>query len=461
MKKVILTLMFIALYSSMAYAGVISVDSFLSPDSVTIAHLETFRTTVVNAINSADGNLLQTGSVSSDKLDANANPVNFRNEAFNDWVYTGLIPPTSASLASTTTAGTAYISGLRVVKDATAHTYTASKWTYLKLDKDGTYSYDEKAIGSSATALPADTIRLARVSTDGTTVAAVLDQRTLSISLDSFQENFQRSGMNITVISPDSINITGGVIYNGTTRIKKASTTALKLGTAGDWATGGGARTNSMVGYVVVNPDGDIKLTTTAPTKSDRSGNTSGKLRYSVISSVYWRVLSWFYMNATGAGNVATWAYSDISDTTTNNSVTHNAPQLETGTTVMLLDTGIPQITEGDEFMTAEFVPTMVGSRLKVDVTWQGSNSGNVSQLVALFRDSVADALAFVAEIPGTATWVLNETFTHYLTADTTSVITFRVRSGGAGAGTTSFNGISGAIIGGNRSGSSITVTEI
>ena len=299
MKKAIicLALLFVATYASAVPAATpISVDSFLSPDDITIAHLEQFRTVVVNEANNKQGGLIQPNTISGDRMVVNTRPEVRWDEAFNDWVYTGLLPPTSASLAATTTAGTAYISGNRISKDATAKTYTASRWTYVDLTDQGTYTYTETAISAGVPAIAVGSIRLARVSTDGTTVNNVRDDRLQSISLDSSQENFQRVGLQLTVNTPDALMISPGVVFHGTTRFVKTSETTLNLATGGDWAAGGGSRGNSY-GYVAINPSGTLQLTTTAPTLHDSAGNTAGKLRYSDITGTKWRVLNWFYMD--------------------------------------------------------------------------------------------------------------------------------------------------------------------
>ena len=183
MKKITVGLLLWLFFYGVSYGAPITVPQFLTPDDVTVTHLEQLRVATVNAINSADGGLLQAGTVPASKLDANANPENRWNEAFNDFVYTGLTIPTSASLSSTTTAGTGFIYGTRVLKDATAHTYTASKHTYVDLSNNGTYTYNEVAIGASEPSVTANSIRLARVSTDATTVLAVRDDRVTAITL--------------------------------------------------------------------------------------------------------------------------------------------------------------------------------------------------------------------------------------------------------------------------------------
>ena len=184
MKKILLTLAILFGLTTNVFAGSISVDDFLEADDVTIEHLQTFKTTVVDAINSADGGLLQSATVTTEKLDANANPENFRDEVMSDFVYTGLIPPTTSStLTSTTTAGTAYINGVRVVKDATAHLYTASRYTFVDLSDTGTYTYVAITTGGTEPSTTVSSIRLARVTTDASELTAVRDDRVTTVTI--------------------------------------------------------------------------------------------------------------------------------------------------------------------------------------------------------------------------------------------------------------------------------------
>ena len=221
MRKILFSLLFLLMLCRLSYAGAVSVSSFLTADDVTVAHLETMRSTFQGAINSADGALLQSATVTSAKLDANTNPENRWDESFNDYVYTGLLPPTSASLASTTTAGTAYVKGARVVKDATANTYTASKHTYVDLSNTGTYTYSEVEINASASAVAANSIRLALVSTDSSTVLSVTDKRvrsitTLTVEGNSFNRAMDAASGNVAYtglgFTPSAIMFLGGVV---------------------------------------------------------------------------------------------------------------------------------------------------------------------------------------------------------------------------------------------------------
>ena len=96
-------------------------------------------------------------------------------DIFDDFVVSGLLPATSSDLTSDISAGVAYVSGVRVVKATTSHTYTASTDTYLDLDSTGTYTFVEVANGAAEPAVTADSIRLAKVVTDATAITSVTD----------------------------------------------------------------------------------------------------------------------------------------------------------------------------------------------------------------------------------------------------------------------------------------------
>ena len=131
-----------------------------------------------------------------------------------------------------------------------------------------------------------------------------------------------------------------------------------------------------------------------------------------------------------------------------------------TGTTTIPADDTIPQITEGNEYMTRSITPTNASSILKIEVTIVLANSAATTMIAALFQDSTANALAAVPSKPPAGGDMITISFTHYMTAGTTSSTTFRVRAGGAAAGTTTFNGFGGNRIFGGVMSSSIVITE-
>jgi hypothetical protein len=133
-----------------------------------------------------------------------------------------------------------------------------------------------------------------------------------------------------------------------------------------------------------------------------------------------------------------------------------------TGTTKMVNDDTIPQNDEGVEFMTASITPTNAANLLKVEVLWTGSNSSasSLDVVVALFQDSIADALSVAwANKNTTANHRAQATIIYWMTAGTASSITFKVRAGSTVNGTTAMNGTSSAKYGGALH-SSINITE-
>jgi len=150
---------------------------------------------------------------------------------------------------------------------------------------------------------------------------------------------------------------------------------------------------------------------------------------------------------------IATTEYSDrqrlaqIVNTTTGT--------LATGTTLIPADATIPQITEGNQYMSLSITPKNASSTLEIDVVANlGSSVGNWV-VAALFRDSTANAVAVGAAYQTTAGGSQVITFKYIVSAVSVSATTFTVRGGGASAGTTSFN----ALYGGSLA-SSITIKE-
>jgi hypothetical protein len=133
---------------------------------------------------------------------------------------------------------------------------------------------------------------------------------------------------------------------------------------------------------------------------------------------------------------------------------------MATGATVIPADNTIPQITEGDEFMTLAITPKSATSTLYITVVANGSPSVGGYVTAALFQDATANALAVAADSPGIGGGS-NITFTHKMTSGTTSSTTFRVRIGLQAAGTYTFNGNGGVALYGGVFASSITIREV
>jgi hypothetical protein len=137
------------------------------------------------------------------------------------------------------------------------------------------------------------------------------------------------------------------------------------------------------------------------------------------------------------------------------------------GTNPIPRDDTIPQNTEGTEFMTCSITPTNANNKLKIDVVFIGSAAvtNGFGFTVALFEDSNPDAIAVTEAFGGASGSMTGPVcFTHYMTAGTTSLTTFKVRAGGLGFVYPVCFNTSAEDYGqryGGKFASSITITEI
>jgi hypothetical protein len=141
-------------------------------------------------------------------------------------------------------------------------------------------------------------------------------------------------------------------------------------------------------------------------------------------------------------------------------SVTSQSGTVATGTTLLPFDNTIPQITEGDQYLSLAITPTNASSTLEIAVTIIVASSVVNNMGAALFQDATANALAAAGSLIATAGGNTCINFTYIMTAGTTSATTFRVRAGGNLAGTTTFNGGAGVQIYGGVMASRITIKE-
>lgn len=309
MKKVIVITLLILGIITPVYAKNVSYDTFISADDVTLERLNNNFNTLVNNLNTIPGENLESSSVSADALTSNADPQKRWADTFSNFVVTGLLAPTSATLTSTTTAGRALITNTSanemkyVQKDATAKTYTAGKWTYVDLDDAGTYTYSETTQGAAEPSVTSNSIRLFRVSADNSSgVGTVTDLRVIGASFTN--EDFYITGMELEVVSPDNmVTVDAGVCYHGSTRVEKTAQTGLRHRVATDWWDGA-VDTYASAGwnYVAIDSSGNIKfIGTNAPDKADTDENTVGTLRYWDDGTELWRVLGAARINTSDA----------------------------------------------------------------------------------------------------------------------------------------------------------------
>jgi len=134
-----------------------------------------------------------------------------------------------------------------------------------------------------------------------------------------------------------------------------------------------------------------------------------------------------------------------------------------TGTTITVNDDTIPQNTEGDQYMTLAITPKLSTNILKIEAVAMLANTAGSTKVMqmALFQDTTANALAAVTQVSASSNNPITVYLTHFMVAGTASATTFKIRAGLNAAGTTTFNGASGARLLGGVAASSISITEL
>ena len=131
-----------------------------------------------------------------------------------------------------------------------------------------------------------------------------------------------------------------------------------------------------------------------------------------------------------------------------------------TGTTTTPPDDTIPQIGEGDEYMTLSITPNNTSNTLVIQAMAVVAISALGRVVITLHRDAIGDALAGAVVRPNAVNEAFILTLIHTMTAPTTSATTYRIRIGPP-SGTLTFNGEAGARKLGGVLASSITIWEI
>ena len=140
--------------------------------------------------------------------------------------------------------------------------------------------------------------------------------------------------------------------------------------------------------------------------------------------------------------------------------VNTNSGAVNTGTTTLPFDDTIPQITEGDQYMTLAITPKSTTNKLLIIAVGYFASNATANFTMALFQDATANALNAAHHTVGSDS-IVPMTLVHYMAAGTTSATTFRIRAGNSASGTTTFNGSSAARKLGGILKSSITIIEL
>lgn len=188
----------------------------------------------------------------------------------------------------------------------------------------------------------------------------------------------------------------------------------------------------------------------------------------SAVTSKMMRVLGYLEYTLTTAGTwdaapslVRLWGRGDKLPGDTVQVRRNQTGAHSTTTAVIPLDDTIPQNTEGTELMTQAITPKSALNLLFIEHKGYYTNSSNsVNREVALFQDSVANALA-AAYISDAANYTNILSLRHLMAAGTASSITFKIRYGSNAATTLAINGSASARNFGGVIPSFLEVTEI
>lgn len=115
----------------------------------------------------------------------------FRKDVFTNFVAEGCIVSRLTGRDGAMTAGVVYIEGKRVKVDAAlSRTYTASKDTYVSVSNAGVVGYTEVNNNASAPALPSNSVWVAMVKTNASTITQVIRDN----AIDSNGATIYRTG---------------------------------------------------------------------------------------------------------------------------------------------------------------------------------------------------------------------------------------------------------------------------
>lgn len=357
MRKLLITLGLV-LISGQAYAGSISLGT-ISADATPGGLNDNFQTlgTLVNGNieGSTDGGV-SVSNIKADSVyrinmadDADVATyvkelVNITTDSFSSGTLTsntvresGCDPADDSDLTSDVSACVAYVNGIRISKSATSVTYTANRDCYVDLSDTGSYNTTCVANGASQPTVAANSIRLAKVVTDGTEITSVTALYSTRVPGLVVPDHY-RSGLGVSRDSATTVTVLPGVAEINSSMVRKTSTTTLTIGTAGDWAGGSSLAAANTYGFVGMDTSGNLKLHTTAPTHDNYAvSTTAGKRRYATWSSTVYRILGWFRMN--GATQIYASEIGNIKEGDVSNSVVSSDLNVLAFTTTTFTDT--------------------------------------------------------------------------------------------------------------------------
>lgn len=202
---------------SPAFGGIITFDNITSDAGFSYESYNTPLNTIYNEVNgNIDSDNIENGSIADEDFSTAVAMSNWYAKSFGDWVYSGGLAATDATLTSDISALIAFIEGAYIENSATSHTYTASRDTYVDVNSAGTYVFSEVSLGASAPAVAANAIRLCKAVTSGTAITSVVDLRqTVPPQLRTYQDYKNGIALSRDVATTTKINVSRGEIELG------------------------------------------------------------------------------------------------------------------------------------------------------------------------------------------------------------------------------------------------------
>ena len=132
------------------------------------------ETALAQAISAFDGSQINSKTVTAGALADAINPQLRYSENFANYVDSGCTWASVSGLNGTMTGGTIYVNGYRIIVSGVgSHTFTASNDTYIDIDYLGNIYYNGVANNATAPSLTANSLRVAKVVTGGSTISSV------------------------------------------------------------------------------------------------------------------------------------------------------------------------------------------------------------------------------------------------------------------------------------------------
>lgn len=130
-------------------------------------------------------------------------------------------------------------------------------------------------------------------------------------------------------------------------------------------------------------------------------------------------------------------------------------------TALMTEDDTPPTITQGTEIASVVITPKFATSTLWLQARTLGYNTTAQTQQLAIFQDSITNAVAATQVYSWGTGGSTVCTVNHFMTAGSTSAITFSIRCGAMGNNVMAVNGGSSSAVGGGTMTSGIHIVEI